>query len=76
VEEVTQQFIRACTDGDVETLLDVLANEVVLWTDSGGKVKAARNPIVGIEKVVRFLLGIRRIATPVTHKITFSRSRF
>jgi RNA polymerase sigma-70 factor (ECF subfamily) len=36
----------------------VLAPDVVLMTDGGGKVKAALNPIFGREKVLRFLSAV------------------
>ncbi len=60
VRQVTQQFIRACTDGDLPALLAVLSEDVTLHSDGGGKVSAARNPILGVAKVARFFLGVRR----------------
>lgn len=61
VEQVAQEFIRTCTEGDMSGLLDILAEDVVLWNDSGGKVRgAAHNPIIGTHKVARFLFGVRR----------------
>jgi hypothetical protein len=38
----------------------VLAPDVALWTDGGGKVKAARRIIYGSDKVSRWLTGIAR----------------
>ncbi len=57
-EQLTQQFYQACTTGDMEGLLSLLAKDVVMHSDGGGKVNAARNPIYGAEKVARGLLGI------------------
>jgi ketosteroid isomerase-like protein len=54
---VTERFLAACAGGDVEALLTVLAPDVVLVTDGGGRAKAALRPIVGVAKVVRFLLA-------------------
>jgi RNA polymerase sigma-70 factor (ECF subfamily) len=60
---VTERFLAACAGGDVEALLAALAPDVVLVTDGGGKAKAALRPIVGAEKVVRFLLATAAQAT-------------
>ena len=60
VEQVTRQFIRACTDGDMQGLLALFAADITLWPDGGGKSGAMRNPIVGADCVTRFLLGVRR----------------
>ncbi len=57
--EVAQRFIEAATTGDLQGLLDVLAPDVVLTTDGGGIMKAALRPIVGPDKVARFLSGAR-----------------
>lgn len=48
------------TQGKVplEEFVSALAPNVVLTTDAGGQAKAALNPIVGIEKVVRFTAGV------------------
>jgi RNA polymerase sigma-70 factor (ECF subfamily) len=59
-QEIFTQFLRACQDGDIDGLMRVLSKEIVLHTDSGGRVSAARNPIVGAERVARYLLGIQR----------------
>ncbi|TDE10134.1 RNA polymerase sigma-70 factor [Jiangella asiatica] len=56
--EVTERFLRACLEGDMAALLEVLAPEVVMVNDADGKARAARRPIVGAAKVARFALGI------------------
>ncbi len=56
--EVTEQFLRAATEGDVDGLMALLAPEVVLVTDGGGVKSAALNPIHGGDKAIRFLLGV------------------
>lgn len=57
-------FIGAVEGGDMDGLMNLLAEEVTSWADGGGKVTAARRPVRGRELVARFLLGIRRFATP------------
>jgi hypothetical protein len=58
--EVTERFLAAAVGGDVQSLLAVLSPGVVLVSDGGGKVKAARRPIEGADKVARFLAGVGR----------------
>jgi RNA polymerase sigma-70 factor (TIGR02957 family) len=52
-----ESFRRALETGDFESLLKVLAPDVVLVTDGGGIRQAALRPISGAEKVVRFVTG-------------------
>jgi RNA polymerase sigma-70 factor (ECF subfamily) len=61
--ELTKQFLAACAGGDLNALLAVLAEDVVVWTDGGGKAKAAPKPVIGAAKAARFLIAIAR-ATP------------
>jgi len=56
--QVTEQFLAACATGDIQALLALLAPDVTLVSDGGGIVKAARRPILGADKVSRFLMGI------------------
>ena len=54
-EHVMARFLAAVATGDIQSLMDVLAPDVVLVTDGGGVKKAALRPILGRDKVVRFL---------------------
>jgi RNA polymerase sigma-70 factor, ECF subfamily len=63
-EQLTRQFVEACTSGDMEGLLGLLFEDVTLWSDGGGKVAAAPYPIYGPERVARFLLGVLRTVPP------------
>jgi RNA polymerase sigma-70 factor (ECF subfamily) len=56
--EVTERFLAAALGGDVESLLAAMAPGVVLVSDGGGRVKAARRPIEGADKVARFLAAV------------------
>jgi RNA polymerase sigma-70 factor (TIGR02957 family) len=58
-EAVVQRFRLATATGDLQQLMDVLAPDVVLMTDGGGKVQAALRPILGRDKVLRFLTAVR-----------------
>ncbi|MEX5717250.1 RNA polymerase sigma-70 factor [Geodermatophilus maliterrae] len=53
--EVTERFLAAAAGGDVAELVALLAPDVVLVTDGGGRAKAALRPITGRDKVLRFL---------------------
>ncbi|KRE95568.1 RNA polymerase subunit sigma-24 [Nocardioides sp. Soil774] len=57
-DAVIERFRAAAAGGDLQALMDVLAPDVVLMTDGGGRVKAALNPIFGREKVLRFLSAV------------------
>jgi RNA polymerase sigma-70 factor (ECF subfamily) len=55
---VIERFLAAVSTGDLQSLMDVLAPDVVLITDGGGVKQAALRPIQGVEKVLRFLIGV------------------
>lgn len=60
VRRLSAAFFAAIEAGDVQTLESVLAEDVVLTSDGGGKVAAAGRPIPGRDMVQRFLLGVYR----------------
>jgi RNA polymerase sigma-70 factor (ECF subfamily) len=55
--ELVESFVTAAREGDLARLERLLAEDVIWWSDGGGKVSAARRPIVGRAKVMRFLAG-------------------
>ncbi|MCL3859784.1 RNA polymerase sigma-70 factor [Actinotalea sp. K2] len=59
-QAVVVRFVAAATTGDLQGLMEVLAPDVVLFSDGGGLKKAARRPIHGRDKVVRFLAGVAK----------------
>jgi len=56
--EVTARFLAAAAGGDIEGLMAVLAPDVTLLTDGGGRTRAALRPISGASKVARWIVGI------------------
>lgn len=56
--EVTDRFLAAIRTGDLGGLMAVLSPGVTLIADSGGKVRAPLLPVVGADKVARFLLAV------------------
>jgi DNA-directed RNA polymerase specialized sigma24 family protein len=56
--EVTERFLAAAAGGDIDGLMTVLAPDVTLLTDGGGKARAALRPITGAAKVAGFVAAI------------------
>jgi len=56
--EVTERFLAAAAGGDIDQLMTVLAPDVTLISDGGGKARAPLRPIVGAAKVARFVAAI------------------
>lgn len=59
-QELTASFLRASEAGDLEGLMSLLSDDIVLWSDGGGKVQAARKPIRGVSNVARVVIGLLR----------------
>ncbi|QGQ19291.1 sigma-70 family RNA polymerase sigma factor [Cellulomonas sp. JZ18] len=55
---VLEAFVAAVAAGDAQRLVGLLAPDVVLVSDGGGKVSAARRPVHGADDVARFVLGV------------------
>lgn len=60
--EITAQFFAAASTGDVDSLISMLAPDVVWTADSDGRASAARRPVAGADKVARLILGLLRFA--------------
>jgi RNA polymerase sigma-70 factor, ECF subfamily len=56
---LAQAFLAAVQGGDTDGLMRMLAKDAVLLSDGGGKRLAALNPILGADKITRFLMGVR-----------------
>jgi RNA polymerase sigma-70 factor (ECF subfamily) len=59
-KKLTAAFLNAIRRDDASELGSLLAEDAVLVSDGGGKAKAALKPILGRERVTRFLLGLGR----------------
>ena len=57
-------FMQAVATGDTAALARTLADDAVLFTDGGGKRRAALNPITGKDKILRFYEGLARKGSP------------
>jgi RNA polymerase sigma-70 factor (ECF subfamily) len=58
--EVVDTLLTAVAMGDVAAALRCLAPDVVCVSDGGAAVRAARRPVVGADRVVRFLVNLTR----------------
>ena len=58
--EVTERFLAAAAGGDIDQLMMVLAPDVTLIADGGGKARAPLRPITGAAKVARFMTAVAR----------------
>ena len=59
-DKILQEFLKACLSNDTTKLSALLRQDVLLYSDGGGKVVAARKILEGIESVAKFLFGISR----------------
>ena len=57
-EELTLRFMAASAAGDLDGLMELLTQDISLYSDGGGRASAARKPIYGASKVARFLIGV------------------
>jgi len=59
--QLLTSYFQAVQTGEITALQDLLAEDVTLWADGGGKIKqAALRPIRGRDAVARFSLGTKR----------------
>lgn len=56
--DVTERFFAAAVGGDINALMQLVAPDVTLWTDGGGKVRQAMRPIVGAARVATWFAGV------------------
>jgi RNA polymerase sigma-70 factor, ECF subfamily len=68
-QQLITRFLVACQSGNLPALTEMLAHDAISWSDGGGKVVAALQPIYGRERVIRFWLGLARKA-PADFSVT------
>jgi len=57
---LTTEFLEALRAGDVDGVVKLLAPDVVMTADGGGKAPAIQHPMSGDVAVARFLVGLMR----------------
>jgi RNA polymerase sigma-70 factor (ECF subfamily) len=62
-QRILENFTHAISSGDLQGLVNLLAEDVVFWADGGGKVRgAATQPVSGVEAVAQFVISSTRLA--------------
>ncbi len=61
---MVQQFLNTVSSGDMSGLINLLSEDIGLYSDGGGKVTAARKPVLGSQKVATFLFNLSKRAPP------------
>ena len=61
--QVAERFLTASATGAVDELLALLAPDVSLHFDGGGKASAGLRPVHGPDRVVRYVRGVAKAAT-------------
>jgi RNA polymerase sigma-70 factor (ECF subfamily) len=56
-EEIVRRFRHACASGDVAELMAILHTDAELIADGGGKASAATRPVLGADRIAKFVLG-------------------
>ncbi len=67
-EQLLSQFVQSCASGDMDGLLHLLAEDIILYSDGGGKAGAALRPIRGPDHVARYIFGVLKKA-PATYSV-------
>jgi RNA polymerase sigma factor (sigma-70 family) len=57
-EELSRRFFEAAAGGDISALLGMLAADVVLHADGGGKAQTIVRPLAGRQRVIQLVAGL------------------
>lgn len=60
-ESTVKEFVQSILNGNVNQLLDLVSEDVAMYSDGGGKVKAAQVPIFGANRVVQLLQNLMKL---------------
>lgn len=60
-ESTVKEFVQSILNGNVNQLLDLISEDVTMYSDGGGKVKAAQVPIFGANRVVQLLQNLMKM---------------
>jgi RNA polymerase sigma-70 factor (ECF subfamily) len=59
-DELADRFFAAVTDGDLDGLVEMLAADVVVYGDGGGKAPQWMVPVVGVDRAARLFATLGR----------------
>lgn len=57
-QRLVAAFLHAAQQGDISALARLLKEDIVIYSDGGGKKTAALRPIVGLDRCLKFILGV------------------
>lgn len=60
--KIIAQYVDAVSEGEVDRLAEIFAEDIVLTADGGGRVRAARKALFGAHRVARHFVGIQHMA--------------
>jgi RNA polymerase sigma-70 factor (ECF subfamily) len=64
--ELVGNLLATIASGDIDAVIALLAPDVVLLSDGGAQRHAARRPVVGVDRVARFVVNLARRKLPTT----------
>ena len=70
-EALAARFFEAIREGDLDGLVELLAEDAVATGDGGGKAAARRTPLRGGAKIARFMVGLMRLAERESYEFDF-----
>jgi RNA polymerase sigma-70 factor (ECF subfamily) len=62
-ERLVKEFLSAAQSGEISALIALLSDDAILYSDGGGKVRAALLPIFGPDRIGRMFMGLRRFTS-------------
>ncbi|SEM51271.1 RNA polymerase sigma-70 factor [Paenibacillus sp. OV219] len=69
---LVEQFVQALASGNMPQLLSIVKEGAVLYSDGGGKVRAAVRPIVGADRIAAFFFGLQEKQLPEGNSFAFA----
>jgi RNA polymerase sigma-70 factor (ECF subfamily) len=60
-DALLERFLAAAEEGSLEALEEMLANDAVLYADSGGKARAPQQPLFGAALIARFMAAVAQV---------------
>lgn len=73
---LTEAFLSALHQQDRSALERLLRKDIELYSDGGGKKAAALKPLFGVEKVVKFLIGVAKLGEAHSASYTYRHGYF
>jgi RNA polymerase sigma-70 factor (ECF subfamily) len=76
LKALTEAFLFALHEQNREVLEQILKQDIVVYSDGGGKRWAALKPVAGLDKVLKFLFGIQEHNTKQAAELRYEPAFF